>query len=369
MKRLWPKIVLLGIAPFIASAATNGALPASQFCTVGDSIAVGLKNIGIPGIAVGAKNTQVVLGYAQQLAGQQTTCKTVILSSGTSNELFKIGGATVNMDNVKKNVPAQIRALKAAGKKVILLGVGSQFNSDINDLLKKIAAEEGVTFSMLGNTPDRVHPVASQLFSTISNGGVIDTSPVSTANTAAPPVSAPPLTQTQSPSLLSQLMAPPTTVPTTPQNSMQPSSLSSLFSAFNQPSPTSAAAPASSVYVPTIPPTPVPVSTDYAAMPTPVSQTLANLSSAPNVTQSPLVLFTPSTALSNTNTITTPAPSSTSQTAAQTSNVTITPIVPSPQTSFGGSEISPDLNQVSPFAGIIVEMRQFVASLLSFLHR
>jgi len=93
---------------------------------VGDSIAVGIKDANdAQGIAVGGKDSKVVLGMVQQLIKENDVKGAlVILSSGASNSTYERPtgeGKAFDIDPVKD----QLQALKAAGAIVALVGTGS----------------------------------------------------------------------------------------------------------------------------------------------------------------------------------------------------------------------------------------------------
>ncbi|MBK0397260.1 hypothetical protein [Kingella bonacorsii] len=122
----------------------------------GDSIAHGYRSVvnGTGSTRVGANPQQVlgfINGYSGNLQGQ-----TVILSSGMSNN-----------PNDTDGIRAQIRALRARGANVRLLGVSNTYNRNgqtgarMNALLGQIAREEHATFQggfQAGR--DNIHPAS-----------------------------------------------------------------------------------------------------------------------------------------------------------------------------------------------------------------
>ena len=139
-----------------------------NIAVIGDSIAVGIKGAGgaSAGNAVGGSNTKQVLGFVTDFV-QSGKAKgaTVILSSGAANS------ANVSTEDGKKfqsenlgPVSAQIKQLKDAGAKVLLVGVASgktppqkptQYTNGkkwvidytgMNDQLAAIASANGATF-------------------------------------------------------------------------------------------------------------------------------------------------------------------------------------------------------------------------------
>lgn len=118
----------------------------------GDSIAHGYRSAvnGTGATRVGANPQQVlgfINGYSGNLQGQ-----TVILSSGMSNDPTDTDG-----------IRAQIRALRAKGANVRLLGVSNTYNRNgqtgtrMNALLGQIAREEHATFQA---GRDNIHPAS-----------------------------------------------------------------------------------------------------------------------------------------------------------------------------------------------------------------
>jgi hypothetical protein len=94
---------------------------------VGDSIAVGIKNANdAHGIAVGGKDTKVVLGMVRELIKDNNVKGAlVILSSGASNSTYeRPSGESKDFDI--DVVRQQLDALKAAGAIVALVGTGSR---------------------------------------------------------------------------------------------------------------------------------------------------------------------------------------------------------------------------------------------------
>jgi len=93
---------------------------------VGDSIAVGIKDANdAHGIAVGGKDSTVVLGMVQRLIKENNVKGAlVILSSGASNSTYDRPtgeGKAFDIDPVRQ----QLEALKSAGAIVALVGTGS----------------------------------------------------------------------------------------------------------------------------------------------------------------------------------------------------------------------------------------------------
>lgn len=166
--------------------------PTQKFFAVGDSIAQGLINIGMDGVAQTGWGTDRVLGLVQGVSGDKIKDKTVMLSSGASNSPTE--GA------IRSYVPQQIQALKAKGASVILLGVGSKF-SHLNATLQSVAQENGARFSALTKTSDGVHPDYRELLSSV--GG----------NTNKDEVPRP---QVQGPPNITQQQPPPQNVPQQP---------------------------------------------------------------------------------------------------------------------------------------------------------
>lgn len=139
-----------------------------SYFAVGDSIAQGLRQIGMDGDAKEGLSSSAVLQKVQGIPADRLKGKTVILSSGASN--------SPNASTLRSDVEQQIQALKAKGANVILLGVGSRF-AHLNGLLQQIAAENGAKFEMLTKTgTDNVHPANyNELLS--SFGGNVDKDP------------------------------------------------------------------------------------------------------------------------------------------------------------------------------------------------
>ena len=100
-----------------------------NIAVIGDSIAVGIKGAGgaSAGNAVGGSNTKQVLGFVTDFV-QSGKAKgaTVILSSGAANSanVSTVDGKKFQSENLGP-VSAQIRQLKDAGAKVVLVGVAS----------------------------------------------------------------------------------------------------------------------------------------------------------------------------------------------------------------------------------------------------
>jgi len=141
---------------------------AENIAVIGDSIAVGIKSAGgvSAGNAVGGSNTKQVLGFVTDFV-QSGKAKgaTVILSSGAANSanVSTVDGKKFQSENLGP-VSAQIKQLKVAGAKVVLVGVasgktppqkptqytnGKQWIIDytgMNDQLAAIASANGATF-------------------------------------------------------------------------------------------------------------------------------------------------------------------------------------------------------------------------------
>jgi peptidoglycan hydrolase-like protein with peptidoglycan-binding domain len=141
---------------------------AENIAVIGDSIAVGIKGAGsvAAGKAVGGSNTKQVLGFVTDFV-QSGKAKgaTVILSSGAANSanVSTVDGKKFQSENLGP-VSSQIKQLKDAGAKVVLVGVASgktppqkptQYTngkqwvidySGMNDQLESIAASNGATF-------------------------------------------------------------------------------------------------------------------------------------------------------------------------------------------------------------------------------
>jgi len=141
---------------------------AENIAVIGDSIAVGIKSAGgaSAGNAVGGSNTKQVLGFVTDFV-QSGKAKgaTVILSSGAANSanVSTVDGKKFQSENLGP-VAEQIKQLKAAGAKVVLVGVASgktppqkptQYTkgkqwvidySGMNDQLASIASANGATF-------------------------------------------------------------------------------------------------------------------------------------------------------------------------------------------------------------------------------
>lgn len=141
---------------------------AENIAVIGDSIAVGIKGAGgaSAGKAVGGSNTKQVLSFVTDFV-QSGKAKgaTVILSSGAANSanVSTVDGKKFQSENLGP-VSAQIKQLKDAGAKVVLVGVASgktppqkptQYTngkqwvidySGMNDQLAAIASANGATF-------------------------------------------------------------------------------------------------------------------------------------------------------------------------------------------------------------------------------
>jgi peptidoglycan hydrolase-like protein with peptidoglycan-binding domain len=135
---------------------------------IGDSIAVGIKSAGgvSAGKAVGGSNTKQVLGFVTDFVQSgKAKGSTVILSSGAANSanVSTVDGKKFQSENLGP-VSAQIKQLKDAGAKVVLVGVASsktppqkptQYTngkqwvidySGMNDQLEAIASANGASF-------------------------------------------------------------------------------------------------------------------------------------------------------------------------------------------------------------------------------
>ena len=141
---------------------------AEKIAVIGDSIAVGIKGAGgaSAGNAVGGSNTKQVLSFVTDFV-QSGKAKgaTVILSSGAANSanVSTVDGKKFQSENLGP-VSAQIKQLKDAGAKVVLVGVASgktppqkptQYTNGkkwvidytgMNDQLAAIASANGATF-------------------------------------------------------------------------------------------------------------------------------------------------------------------------------------------------------------------------------
>ena len=139
-----------------------------NIAVIGDSIAVGIKDAGgaSAGNAVGGSNTKQVLSFVTDFV-QSGKAKgaTVILSSGAANSanVSTVDGKKFQSENLGP-VSAQIKQLKDAGAKVVLVGVASgktppqkptQYTNGkkwvidytgMNDQLAAIASANGATF-------------------------------------------------------------------------------------------------------------------------------------------------------------------------------------------------------------------------------
>jgi peptidoglycan hydrolase-like protein with peptidoglycan-binding domain len=141
---------------------------AENIAVIGDSIAVGIKSAGgaSAGKAVGGSNTKQVLGFVTDFVQSgKANGATVILSSGAANSanVSTVDGKKFQSENLGP-VAAQIKQLKDAGAKVVLVGVASgktppqkptQYTngkqwiidySGMNDQLESIATSNGATF-------------------------------------------------------------------------------------------------------------------------------------------------------------------------------------------------------------------------------
>lgn len=142
----------------------------ANYYAVGDSIAKGLMNTGMPGTAIEGIGPSAILSLIGGLSAATIHGTTVVLSSGASN-----AGCAVNIvtciETVKQYVPQQIAQLKKEGAKVILLGVGSAFTSSpLNPTLQTIASQAGATFTYIGKTgTDGVHPDSCTLLSSVAS--------------------------------------------------------------------------------------------------------------------------------------------------------------------------------------------------------
>ena len=153
--------LLTGPVPAIACTTPT---PTSYYA-VGDSLAKGLINVGMPGTAIEGIGAPAVLSLIQGIPASALKGQTAVLSSGASN--------SPDVNTVKQYVPQQIKALQAAGAKVILLGVGSKFSATpINATLQTIATQNGLTFTYIGQTPtDGVHPSPCGLLGVVAGTG------------------------------------------------------------------------------------------------------------------------------------------------------------------------------------------------------
>ena len=141
---------------------------AENIAVIGDSIAVGIKSAGgaSAGKAVGGSNTKQVLGFVTDFVQSgKANGATVILSSGAANSanVSTVDGKKFQSENLGP-VAEQIKQLKDAGAKVVLVGVasgktppqkptqytnGKQWVIDyagMNDQLAAIASANGATF-------------------------------------------------------------------------------------------------------------------------------------------------------------------------------------------------------------------------------
>lgn len=128
-----PELPSLPDAPSFSSAdvaSADGEEDSTGFTgkvyVVGDSIAVGIKDANdAHGIAVGGKDSKVVLGMVQQLIKENDVKGAlVILSSGASNSTYERPDGESKTFDISP-VKQQLEALKAAGAIVALVGTGS----------------------------------------------------------------------------------------------------------------------------------------------------------------------------------------------------------------------------------------------------
>lgn len=165
---------------------------------VGDSIAVGVKNAGgAPGIAVGGKSAKEVLGMVNDLI-QSNNLKgaKVIISTGASNSTYeRPNGETKPLE--MGDIDAQLKALKAAGANVFVVGTGSKASpwitnrygqyrvnfakEDVNDKLAAAASANGATFlgpleefdpNLNAGKGDGIHPYGGYqgIFNAVTKG-------------------------------------------------------------------------------------------------------------------------------------------------------------------------------------------------------
>lgn len=158
--------------------------PARRIFVVGDSIAVGIKNAGnAEGIAVGGKDSGVILGFINELIKQNDLeGAIVILSSGASNSTFeRESGESRRLDI--EPIIKQITLLRRAGASVALVGTGSKQSKwftnqygkyrvnfekeQVNEKLARVAQQTGATFlgpledfdsSLNTSRGDGIHP-------------------------------------------------------------------------------------------------------------------------------------------------------------------------------------------------------------------
>ena len=139
-----------------------------NIAVIGDSIAVGIQSAGgvSTGKAVGGSNTKQVLGFVTDFVQSgKAKGSIVILSSGAANSanVSTVDGKQFQSENLGP-VSTQIKQLKDAGAKVVLVGVASgktspqkptQYTngkkwvidySGMNDKLSSIAASNGAIF-------------------------------------------------------------------------------------------------------------------------------------------------------------------------------------------------------------------------------
>ena len=108
----------------------EGGFNTDKIAVIGDSIAVGIKGAGgvSAGTAVGGSNTTKVLGFVKDFVSSgKVKGYTVILSSGAANSSKVVDetGKTFQSENFAP-IATQIKLLKDAGAKVVLVGVASE---------------------------------------------------------------------------------------------------------------------------------------------------------------------------------------------------------------------------------------------------
>jgi hypothetical protein len=165
---------------------------------VGDSIAVGVKNAGgAPGIAVGGKSAKEVLGMVNDLI-QSNNLKgaKVIISTGASNSTYERPNGEAKPLEMA-DIDAQLKALKAAGANVFVVGTGSKASpwitnrygqyrinfakEDVNDKLAAAASANGATFlgpleefdpNLNSGKGDGIHPYGGYqgIFNAVTKG-------------------------------------------------------------------------------------------------------------------------------------------------------------------------------------------------------
>lgn len=161
---------------------------------IGDSIAHGYRtsNSG-QGITKGGMNTTWIRGQLDSLLAKNPNAlkgKTVVLSSGYSNEVHKptvslVDHKTIIQPDEAKalsNIDYMVSRLKSANANVVLLGVADSYalyggnGQRMNNQLAQIAQKNGVLFNGgFSNTKDNVHPSSYKLKSI--NLGIPTTQP------------------------------------------------------------------------------------------------------------------------------------------------------------------------------------------------